>query len=77
MKFITIQQVLRRGQRLLLVQALTGTTNTISGLAINTTYYIWVRARCSSTDASPWSGPVTVFTNYVLQQEEVVRQLIT
>jgi hypothetical protein len=46
------------------VTGVTGTTNTISGLAINTTYYIWVRARCSSTDASPWSGPVTVFTNY-------------
>ncbi|WEK68368.1 MAG: GEVED domain-containing protein [Candidatus Chryseobacterium colombiense] len=46
------------------ITGVTGTTTTISGLAINTTYYIWVRARCSSTDASPWSGPVTVFTNY-------------
>jgi len=46
------------------ITGVTGTTATIPGLAINTTYYIWVRARCSATDASPWSGPITVFTNY-------------
>ncbi|UMQ44153.1 fibronectin type III domain-containing protein [Chryseobacterium sp. Y16C] len=46
------------------ITGVTGTTATIPGLTINTTYYIWVRARCSSTDASPWSGPITVFTNY-------------
>ncbi|MCA6069363.1 GEVED domain-containing protein [Chryseobacterium sp. RG1] len=42
----------------------TGTSATIPGLAINTTYYIWVRAKCTTSDQSPWSGPITVFTNY-------------
>ena len=42
----------------------TGPSQLISGLTSNTTYYIWVRAKCSSTDISYWSGPRTVFTNY-------------
>ncbi|MCE3077292.1 GEVED domain-containing protein, partial [Chryseobacterium gwangjuense] len=46
------------------ITGVTGTTATIPGLAINTTYYIWVRAKCSTSDQSPWSGPITVFTNY-------------
>ncbi|WBV61888.1 fibronectin type III domain-containing protein [Chryseobacterium camelliae] len=46
------------------ITGVTGTTATIPGLAANTTYYIWVRARCSSSDASPWGGPVTVYTAY-------------
>ncbi|WBV61887.1 fibronectin type III domain-containing protein [Chryseobacterium camelliae] len=46
------------------ITGITGTTATIPGLAANTTYYIWVRAKCSTSDQSPWSGPITVFTNY-------------
>lgn len=42
----------------------TGPTQLISGLTPSTTYYIWVRKRCSSSDISYWSGPVSVFTNY-------------
>ncbi|MCE3077296.1 GEVED domain-containing protein, partial [Chryseobacterium gwangjuense] len=48
------------------ITGITGTTATVPGLAANTTYYIWVRARCSSTNASPWGGPVTVYTAYCL-----------
>jgi len=42
----------------------TGPSQLITGLAASTTYYIWVRARCSSSDISYWSGPRTVYTNY-------------
>jgi len=42
----------------------TGPTQLISGLAASTTYYIWVRARCSSTDIGDWTGPLSVYTNY-------------
>ncbi|MBL1219346.1 fibronectin type III domain-containing protein [Chryseobacterium sp. L7] len=42
----------------------TGTTVTLSPLVANTTYYVWVRSRCSATDQSTWSGPVTVLTAY-------------
>lgn len=41
-----------------------GPTQLISGLTPSTTYYIWVRKRCSSSDISYWSGPVKVYTNY-------------
>jgi hypothetical protein len=41
-----------------------GPSQLIAGLAPSTTYYIWVRARCSGTDLSYWSGPRTVYTNY-------------
>ncbi len=41
-----------------------GPSQLISGLSPNTTYYIWVRARCSGSDISYWSGPRTVYTNY-------------
>jgi hypothetical protein len=42
----------------------TTTSATIPGLAANTTYYIWVRAKCTTSDQSPWSGPVSVYTGY-------------
>ncbi|MCX8525713.1 GEVED domain-containing protein [Chryseobacterium formosus] len=41
-----------------------GPSQLINGLTPSTTYYVWVRAKCSSSDISYWSGPVTVFTNY-------------
>ena len=41
-----------------------GPSQFISGLAPSTTYYIWVRARCSSTDIGDWTGPLSVYTNY-------------
>lgn len=42
----------------------TTTTATVSGLTTDTTYYFWVRARCSTTDQSIWVGPVSSFTGY-------------
>lgn len=41
-----------------------GPTQVISGLAASTTYYIWVRARCSASDIGDWTGPLKVYTNY-------------
>lgn len=42
----------------------TGTSATISPLNPNTTYYIWVRAKCDATTKSWWVGPISVFTAY-------------
>ncbi|MGH1519732.1 GEVED domain-containing protein [Chryseobacterium sp. JK1] len=42
----------------------TGTTATLSPLNPNTTYYAWVRARCSATDQSAWKGPLSFYTGY-------------
>lgn len=41
-----------------------GPSQVISGLATSTTYYIWIRARCSATNIGDWTGPVKVYTNY-------------
>jgi hypothetical protein len=38
------------------------TTANINGLAPNTTYYLWVRAICSSSDTSIWNGGVSFKT---------------
>ena len=43
-----------------------GPTQVINGLTPSTTYYIWVRARCSATNIGEWSGPLSVYTNYCL-----------
>ncbi len=39
--------------------AVTTTFATVSGLTPATTYYIFVRAICSTSDASPWVGPIS------------------
>ncbi|REC48366.1 hypothetical protein DRF62_19875, partial [Chryseobacterium piscium] len=46
----------------------TATTYTIPALTASTTYYIWIRAKCSSTEQSPLAGPVSVYTNYCIPQ---------
>ena len=44
----------------------TATSGTISGLTPSTTYYVWFRSRCSSSDTSVWDGPYSIYTNYCL-----------
>ncbi|NDI99724.1 T9SS type A sorting domain-containing protein [Flavobacterium sp. LaA7.5] len=36
----------------------------LTGLTINTTYHVWVRAVCSDSDSSPWEGPSSFYTGY-------------
>src|SRR5690606_1941913 len=40
----------------------TDTFASLSSLMQNTTYYVWVRSVCSSTDQSDWSTPAFIFT---------------
>ncbi|UEQ74617.1 GEVED domain-containing protein [Chryseobacterium arthrosphaerae] len=42
----------------------TGTSATISPLVANTTYYIWVRAKCDAANQSWWVGPISFHTAY-------------
>jgi hypothetical protein len=42
--------------------AINGTSKTVSGLAPATSYYVWVRSRCSGTDQSAWAGPLLIST---------------
>jgi hypothetical protein len=42
--------------------AVTTTFASLTGLAPNTTYFVFVRAICSTTDASPWTDPITFRT---------------
>ncbi|MBE99590.1 MAG: hypothetical protein CMP77_06365 [Flavobacterium sp.] len=39
-------------------------TAELTGLTAETTYYAWVRAVCSVSDASPWSSVTSFFTGY-------------
>ncbi|WP_370897935.1 fibronectin type III domain-containing protein [Chryseobacterium gossypii] len=40
-----------------------GTTQTLSNLTAATSYYVWVRSHCSSTDQSTWVGPYIASTS--------------
>jgi hypothetical protein len=42
--------------------AVTTTFASLSGLAPNTTHFVFVRSICSTTDASPWSDPISFTT---------------
>ncbi len=44
------------------IQGITANPYTIQGLNSATTYYIWIRSRCSSTDQSAWSNVSSVLT---------------
>ncbi|MHA3789910.1 fibronectin type III domain-containing protein [Flavobacterium hauense] len=46
-------------------QNVPGTTATITPLAASTFYYVWVRAHCSDTDKSFWTGPISFSTPQV------------
>ncbi|WP_114758786.1 fibronectin type III domain-containing protein [Flavobacterium sp. AG291] len=46
-------------------QNVPGTTATITPLTPDTFYYVWVRAHCSATDQSFWTGPVSFSTPQV------------
>ena len=43
---------------------ISGTTGTMSSMALDTDYYFWVRANCSANDQSSWAGPVSVHIGY-------------
>ncbi|MCW3168719.1 fibronectin type III domain-containing protein [Chryseobacterium sp. 09-1422] len=41
-----------------------GPSQLITGLTPSTTYYIWIRAKCSPTSIGDWTGPLQIYTNY-------------
>ncbi|MBD8083820.1 fibronectin type III domain-containing protein [Chryseobacterium caseinilyticum] len=41
-----------------------GPTQLINNLLPSTTYYIWIRAKCSPTSIGDWTGPLSIYTNY-------------
>ncbi|MCL8537357.1 GEVED domain-containing protein [Chryseobacterium gallinarum] len=45
---------------------ISGTSANITGLAADTKYYIWVRSRCSGSDQSAWTAPITMVTGYCI-----------
>ncbi len=38
----------------------TGNTYVVTGLFPNTTYHCYIRAKCSATDVSQWTGPAII-----------------
>lgn len=45
-------------------QTVSAPNATLSPLNPNTTYYVWVRAKCSGTSQSWWVGPLSFYTGY-------------
>ena len=46
------------------ITGITITSQTISNLSIDNTYYVWVRSNCTGEDPSSWTGPESVFLGY-------------
>ncbi|KQT30889.1 hypothetical protein ASG22_19535 [Chryseobacterium sp. Leaf405] len=44
----------------------TATSYTIPGLTPSTAYYVWIKAKCSSTDQSALVGPINVYTGHCI-----------